>query len=477
MLVGESTNAEDETVIQLRGAGGDLPPEAVEIDLVHRYYIQANRSDISNTHFSLQQPGYTLADHPEIQTADLVNLHWVSGIVSPETARQLVEAGKILVWTFHDMRQITGGCHYPAGCERFMSDCSPCPQLLEDPCDLTRTQLQAAVRALGTLDWTAVCPSRWLAGMVRKSRFGNVDVQVIANGLDQDSFHPLEVPATRKALGLDPTKAFLCVGSQRLIEKRKGLESTREVLRRLARKPETKKDVRSGRWQLICFGFDTEKLEGCGWRVNSFSYVESEARLCQLYSASNALLVCSFEDNLPNTVMEAMSCGCPAVSFDVGGCPDLIDSGINGYLAPAGDSAAAAEFCGRLLAHPDLKCRLGLAAREKVHREFTVERQAKSYLELYERLVGTGAKSKEPFPLAVEGQVRPVISFSQKYRRELLLVSLRNAHRDSLNASKTIKRLAGEVVFWKFRAPRYWAQIMRNRLRTLLARRQNPPQT
>ena len=476
MLVGQTTDSEDETVIQLQRDGGDLPPEAVEIDLVHRYYIQANRSDISNTHFSLQQPGYTLTSHPEIRNADVVNLHWVSGIVSPETARQLVEAGKILVWTFHDMRQITGGCHYPAGCERFTSDCSPCPQLLVDPCELTKTQLQAGVRALAKLDWTAVCPSRWLAGMVRKSHFAGLNVEVIANGVDHETFRPLDVVSTRKALGLDSGKAFLCVGSQRLIEKRKGLESIREVLRRLARAPGTGKEIRTGRWQLICFGFDTEKLEDCGWRVNSFSYVESEAKLCQLYCASSALLVCSSEDNLPNTIMEAMSCGCPTVAFDIGGCPDLVDSGINGYLVPAGDAAAAAEFCGRLLAEADLKNRLALAAREKVCEEFTLERQAKSYLALYERLVGTAEKSRKRGPREANGHVKPVISFSEEYRRELLLNSLRNSHRDSVKASKAIKRLTGEVIFWKFRAPRYWAAALKSRLRMVWARRQTPTQ-
>ena len=158
--------------------------------------------------------------------------------------------------------------------------------------------------------------------------------------------------------------------------------------------------------------------------------------------------------------MEAMSCGCPAVAFDVGGCPELIDSGINGYLVPAGDTASAAEFCGRLLVEADLKDRFALAAREKVCKEFTLERQAKSYLALYERLVGTAEKSEKPDPPEAIGQVKPVISFSQEYRRELLLGSLRNSHRDSVKASKTIKQLAGEVIFWKFRAPRYWAGVL-----------------
>ena len=481
MLVVEKTSGEDETVIKLDRdeRGGQAGLAEAEMDLVHRYYIEANRSGVSNTYFSLQQPGYTLAEHPAIRSADVVNLHWVSGMASPQTARQIAEAGKLLVWTFHDMRQITGGCHFSAGCERFASDCSPCPQLLEDPCELTRTQLQASVQTLADLDWAVVCPSNWLAGMVRRSRFAaGRRVEVIPYGLDHGLFRPLDVASTRKELALDPEGGFLCIGAHYLDERRKGLDSSREVLRHLAQTPGTGKKVRAGRWQLICFGNNTDKLADCGWRVNSFSYVKTDAELCQLYSASNALLYCSAEDNLPNTVMEAMSSGCPVVAFDAGGSPDLVDSGINGYLVEINEIAAAAECCGRLLANTDLRDRLARAAREKACREFTLDRQAGAYLALYEKLAAAaeiGDKRRlSPEP---KGNVKPVISFSSDFRQKLLLYSLRNANRELAEASKKIDRLERKVGFWKLRAPRYWAWVLRDRLRSALARHRDPKQT
>ena len=55
--------------------------------------------------------------------------------------------------------------------------------------------------------------------------------------------------------------------------------------------------------------------------------------MASLYSAANVYVTPAIEDNLPNTVMEALACGTPVVAFNTGGIPDMVDHLQNGYLA------------------------------------------------------------------------------------------------------------------------------------------------
>ena len=57
-------------------------------------------------------------------------------------------------------------------------------------------------------------------------------------------------------------------------------------------------------------------------------------------------------DNLPNTIAEAMACGIPCVSFRVGGTPQMVDSGVNGYLAEYRNSLDFAQGIYRVRSSP-----------------------------------------------------------------------------------------------------------------------------
>jgi len=62
-------------------------------------------------------------------------------------------------------------------------------------------------------------------------------------------------------------------------------------------------------------------------------YLTDEKRIIDFYNASDVFVLPSLEENLPNTIMEALACGVPSVAFNVGGIPDLINHKSNGYLA------------------------------------------------------------------------------------------------------------------------------------------------
>ncbi len=78
-------------------------------------------------------------------------------------------------------------------------------------------------------------------------------------------------------------------------------------------------------------------------------------------------------DGIPNVLVEAMAAGLPVVSTNISGIPELIEHGVSGLLTPQKDASALAQAIADLLDQPDLRRKLGRAAREKVCRSFDAE--------------------------------------------------------------------------------------------------------
>ncbi len=96
----------------------------------------------------------------------------------------------------------------------------------------------------------------------------------------------------------------------------------------------------------------------------------------------------SVQDNLPNTIMEALSCGTPCVAFDVGGIADLVDHRKNGYLAKPFDIQDFVNGTSWILRSSSNQSReLTYNAREKVEKNFTQQLQSERYMSLFVDLV------------------------------------------------------------------------------------------
>jgi glycosyltransferase involved in cell wall biosynthesis len=82
-----------------------------------------------------------------------------------------------------------------------------------------------------------------------------------------------------------------------------------------------------------------------------------------------------------------MGCGLPVVTFDCGGMKEAVEHGVEGFVAPVRDAAAAATALERLAADEELRIRMGDAARRRVLQEFRLEYQAREFLSLYGHVV------------------------------------------------------------------------------------------
>jgi hypothetical protein len=99
--------------------------------------------------------------------------------------------------------------------------------------------------------------------------------------------------------------------------------------------------------------------------------------------ASDVHLTMTREDNLPNTVVEALACGLPVVGSAVGGVPEMLTTGVEGWLVAPDDPAAAATALARLAQDPGLLAETGRAARRRAVAAFDARVQARRHLALY----------------------------------------------------------------------------------------------
>ena len=393
---------------------------------IEKRSITLNRSELSNTFFSLNERGWDISGHPLVRDADVVNLHWVADFQSPRSIRQLLSLGKPVVWTLHDQRPFTGGCHFTAGCSRFETECFPCPQLQVDKDGLPRAQLDDADFFLAETSLTLVCPSQWMANAASRSHaFSGLRRQVIPYSVDTALFRPQSKPELRKMLGVPADATCLLFGADNANEKRKGFRYLIEALEHCCRDSDFDAQVGAKNIVLICLGHPHARISELGMPVINTGYITDDERISQWYAAADMFVLPSLEDNLPNTVLEAMSTGLPVVAFASGGIPEAIRENQTGKLAPARDSKALAEAIIALVANPKLRATIGTNARAMALQEHGLVVQAKRYAELYRSL---GPPRTYAAPAFGEVSLAPLGGHFAEVYYGLLLAAMRQRH-------------------------------------------------
>jgi glycosyltransferase involved in cell wall biosynthesis len=123
-------------------------------------------------------------------------------------------------------------------------------------------------------------------------------------------------------------------------------------------------------------------LEDC---VQLLGWVNGAAKDRELMQAAIYVLP-SYAEGLPMGVLEAMAAGTPTIATTVGGIPDAIEDGVNGFMVEPGDVVALAERIARLLGDAELSARFATAARAKVISTFSPDRVLAQLEDLYKRL-------------------------------------------------------------------------------------------
>lgn len=354
--------------------------------LAERYLSKAVAKAVK-TPFSLQWFGRSIINHPAVQEADIIHLHWVNhGFLSPKFLAQLDELEKPIVWTFHDSNAFTGGCHVRYACENYHKECGNCP-LLKWPGkdDFSHKTWLHKKKAYSELNCHIIAPSRWMANSVKlSSLMGFREVTVIPNTIETNVFKPYIKSEAKRILKINADKFVLMSGFMpSKNDKHKGTAYLIEALHDLARRPGIIKE----NIELVIFGNkDQAEMPEFPFKTTFLGTIANDEHLAKCYSAADVFITPSLEDNLPNTVMEALSCATPVVAFKTGGIPDMVRHLENGYLADyesSEDLATGIEW----LYYEDSSAEIQKEARRTILTLFSEKVIAEKHLSLYQHLI------------------------------------------------------------------------------------------
>ncbi|MGF1539613.1 MAG: glycosyltransferase family 4 protein [Pleurocapsa sp.] len=345
-------------------------------------------SQKKKTAYSVQWLPDRLAGKVAQIAPDILNLHWLcNGYLQIET---LAKFKQPIVWTLHDMWAFTGGCRYNQDCDRYKFACGSCPQLgSKRESDLSRWIWQRKAKAWQNLDLTIVTPSKWLAESVKASSlFQHRRVEVIPYGLDLNQYRPIDQKLARELLNLPQDKQLLLFLSlQATSDRRKGFHLLQPALAQLSQ------SQGQDQLELIIVGASQpDNPTELGFKAHYLGTLKDDLTLALVYSAADLFIAPSVQDNLPNTVMEAIACGTPCVAFNIGGMPDLIDHQKTGYLAQPYQTEDLAQGIMWILDNQARQQQLSDQARQKAEQEFPLDLQASRYQSLFQELLNQKEK-------------------------------------------------------------------------------------
>ncbi len=311
--------------------------------------------------------------------ADIIHLHWINqGFISLNGLEKIVASGKPIIWTMHDMWPFTGICHHADNCIRYNAECHDCPLLPKRGFrDLARDTFDRKAGILERADITFVGCSKWLAGLCGKSRIAEGHKVVsIPNPIDTATYAPSDKAESRHRLGLPSDKKLILFCSVKTTDIRKGMKYFQDCCRIL-------RENSADDMEVLILGKNGEALGSTlALPSHALGYVGGGSSLADFYNAADVFVTPSLQENLPNTIMESLSCGVPCVGFEIGGIPEMIDHLSNGYVARYKSPDDLARGINWVLNEADYQA-LCHNAREKAVSCYSEKVVAQQYISLF----------------------------------------------------------------------------------------------
>jgi glycosyltransferase involved in cell wall biosynthesis len=277
------------------------------------------------------------------------------GALSDILISEMADHAVRTVWTLHDYRPFTGGCHYPSGCNGYESGCAKCPQVRAWGESKVRLGLSKKISAFSSSKLNLVAPSHGLLEAAGASKFAvGHSVSYIPNPVDSSLLRGIPEPEPQSRVG-----SYLFVAAN-VEERRKGLREVLSWWKRNRKTGETLRIIGAGSDK---FGDSENAIIGLGSK--------SPEELQKHYSESSALLFASTEDNAPGVLAEAALAMLPIV---------CLNEAMIGWLDKDGLTCLSIDEVRSLQDR-------GLSELSSTYRSFLAEREpmkvAQRYLDLY----------------------------------------------------------------------------------------------
>jgi glycosyltransferase involved in cell wall biosynthesis len=275
---------------------------------------------------------------------DIVHIHNWYNLLSISDLRTLGERYP-LVFTLHDERLLTGGCHMTLDCNRFLTGCRECPAVSLNRSLIARKKGELTLVLQGVKRFGVISPSAWLFNQTVKSQIaGDVrPIKVIPNVTS-----PVSAPVKKHYESEPNSKLRILFVAADLSAYVKDFSLALESISDFVSNDLTDLDVEL---HVVGSNFPAKSVTQTGFKLHLHGYL-SEAALSKLMLQVDALLITSRSENSPNIIAEAQTLGLLVIARDAGGIPELITEGETGFLV---DSSVASIVDGirRFVNHKD----------------------------------------------------------------------------------------------------------------------------
>lgn len=300
---------EDDPRITILSAPADESPEA--------RFLQQMKAKYRGVPMSLPYSGLRLDEHPLIKEADVIHLHWVSGMIDIPTF--FPNVNKPVVWTIRDENAMMGLYHFTRETPIVPTDEE---RALDSKIRALKTE---AINQCRDLTYVSLCSA--MKTRIDNSQIGlGRETVVIPNRIDTSVFKPTDRAKVRSEFGISEEETLILFAAQFLGEKRKGLQELFDALAMLI------DDKR--KFTVLCVGHGkVVAVAPSGVKVVVAGSTADQSRMAEFYSAADLFVTPSYSETFGKTTAEAIACGTPVVSFPNMGARDIVENGVDGVLS------------------------------------------------------------------------------------------------------------------------------------------------
>lgn len=303
--------------------------------------------------------------------------------------KDLIKLSKIapVVWTLHDMWAFTRNASYTFGDNSwkqkatFRDEHKIFPELgFNNGTQLLRHK----EKVYSSSEFSLITPSKWLAELVRISPLlRDKEVHHVFNGIDLNLFKPFEKTILREKYNIAPDQKVIVFIAENLAKKNWKLgNELKDILAGINNKLREKVTL-----VILGNGYMPYLTDLHNYDIILQGYVYEDRKISELLALSDIFIYPTREDNLPTVLIESLACGTPCITFDTGGCGEIIINDLNGILIEKFNTNRFSNAAINLLENESVLNRLSINARNYAEENFSVEKMADSYMKIFTSLV------------------------------------------------------------------------------------------
>ncbi|MGF1750758.1 glycosyltransferase [Vibrio cionasavignyae] len=318
--------------------------------------------------------------------SDIIHFHWINNETISLSQLLFILRNRCdtkVVFTLHDEWLFCGSEHYDLiGSNRYKQGYEP-KQVTTRLADIDRLIFSLKKKLIPYLSSPGVvitAPSRYLVEMAKDSfLLSKSNVHLVPNTINLDVFHKTEKSECRRYLGIPENRFVLlfgAIGGGSVIKGSDLLVATLNLL---------KDSVDFSDILLVTFGGQTAGAYMLnGYEAFELGHVSERSTMAAVYSSADLTIVPSRKEAFGQVAAESLACETAVVAFDNSGVADIVQHGLNGYLAKAFDTDMMAgsivKFMG--LSH-EQRQHMGRLGREHIQRNFSEQIVCEKWLKIY----------------------------------------------------------------------------------------------